>query len=267
MEILGNILLFLKTRCDRPQTFGVFHIVMLILTSAAAVFVIKGLPLTEKNLRRLLLVLSVATIVLEVYKQLVYSFDFVDGKFVFEYTWRVFPWQFCSTPMIAGLFAAIVKNERIHYGLCCYLATYGLFAGLLTVITGGNIFSAFVGVNFQTAVCHGSMTIIGLYLLATKYVRPEYSSVLYALPWFIGGVVIAVILNYTVYFCGVSGGQEFDMYYINPYFLDTVAAMKPFKLLSGHFIPLVYITVYTGFSFGIIFIRRLFMKKEEKATA
>ena len=41
MEVLGNILLFLKTRCDRPQPFGVFHIVMLILTSAAAVFVIK----------------------------------------------------------------------------------------------------------------------------------------------------------------------------------------------------------------------------------
>ena len=104
---------------------------MLILISAAAVFVIKKLPPTEKNLRRLLLVLSVATIVLEVYKQLVYSFDFVDGKFLFSYTWRVFPWQFCSTPMIAGLLAAVVKNERIHYGLCCYLATYGLFCGAI----------------------------------------------------------------------------------------------------------------------------------------
>ena len=261
MELLGNIFLFLKTRCERPQPFGVFHLIMIILVAAAAFLVIKKLPLTEKNLRRMLFILSVSTIILELYKQLVYSFDFVDGKFVFDYTWRVFPWQFCSTPMIAGLFAAIVKNEKVHYGLCCYLATYGLFAGLLTVITGGTIFSAYVGVNFQTTVCHGSMTVIGLYLLATKYVRPEYSSVIKALPWFICGVAIAVILNYSVYFSGITGGKEFDMYYINPYFLDSVAVMKPFKLISGHFIPLVYIAVYTAFSYGIIFIRRLFRRR------
>ncbi len=237
---------------------------MMAAVAAATLLTVKKVRPSEKNVRRLLLVLSLATIILEVYKQLIYSFDYVDGGFVFSYTWRVFPWQFCSTPMLVGLLAAVIKSKRLHYALCCYLATYGLFAGLLTVVTGGSIFSGFIGINFQTAVCHGSMIVWGFYLLSTGYVKAEYASVRKAFPYFVLGVAVAVALNYTVCLSGIAGGAEFDMYYINPYFPDTVAAMKPFKLFSGHLIPLVYITVYTGFSLGIIFLSRLFLNKRKK---
>ena len=262
MELLGHIFLFFKTECKRPEPFGVFHIVMMAVVFITAIIIIKKFRLgEEKMVRKLLFVLSAVTILLEIYKQILYSFNYGENGFVFSYAWRVFPWQFCSTPMIAGLLAAVIKKGRIHKALCCYLATYGLFAGLLTVITGGNIFSGYVGINFQTAVCHGAMTVIGLYLLATGYVKADFKTIGYALPVFLAGLILAVALNYLIYNTVLPAGQVFDMYYISPYFIDNVAVMKPFKELFGHFLPIVYALVYTGFSAIIIIIAKLFSKR------
>lgn len=51
-----------------------------------------------KNVSRVVLVMALIVIVLEIYKQLQYSFSY-DGGVVFDYQWYAFPWQFCSMPM------------------------------------------------------------------------------------------------------------------------------------------------------------------------
>ena len=119
-------------------------------------------------MRRLFsIITSVACLLLEVYKQIVFTFTVEDGKIVAEYIWHAFPWQFCSTPMYVGLLAGLTKPGKVHDALCAYLATFAVFAGTAVMLYPGDGFTPLTGINIQTIICHGSMVVIGGYLLGS----------------------------------------------------------------------------------------------------
>ena len=116
-------------------------------------------------MRRFLLVESLLITVLEIYKQINFSFH-VDGiQILFDYQWYAFPFQFCSTPMYIGLLAAVVRSKSLHMRLCSYLATYALFAGICVMAYPSTVFIDTVGINIQTMIWHGSMITVGIVLL------------------------------------------------------------------------------------------------------
>lgn len=256
MSFLGTVLELLKTTWDSPLPFGAFHISSLVITLTVTVLICKTIKTpSEKVVRRLLLIISLAVIILEIYKQIVYSFSFDGGKFVFKYRWHVFPWQFCSTPMFVGLAAALVRNKKMHYMLCSYLASYGLVAGIFTMVSGASLFSSIIGINIQTMVCHGSMIVVGVFLLKSGYVKSDNSSLKAAMPLFIAGAVIAMVLNRAAYLIGIPEGQVFDMYFISPYFRDDVPLLAPFRrLLPDPLFQIVYLTAFNGLAALVLWV-------------
>ncbi len=211
------ILKFLDSEMPTPQPYGWFHLLSFALAIAAGVMLCRWMKApSAKQVRRVVLAVSLLVILLEVYKQINYTFT-VDGDTIrARYQWYIFPWQFCSTPMYVGLLAALTRG-RVHKAACAYLASFSLFAGLAVMVYPTTVFVSTIGVNIQTMVCHGSMITLGIWLLGTGYVKAEPKTVLKATPVFAAMVAVAVILNEWAYRVGIAPEHFFNMFYVSPY--------------------------------------------------
>jgi hypothetical protein len=213
MKFLGEILNLLNTQMTRPVPYDRFHLFFFALSILAGVLLCKYKKAAgESFVRKFLFVLSATIILLEIYKQINFSFTYKNGQILFDYQWYAFPFQFCSTPMYIGLLAAVIKNERIHQSLCGYLGTYSLFAGLCVMFYPVSVFIGTVGINIQTMICHGSMITVGVYLLYSGHVKLEHKTILKALPVFVATLCIAMVMNEVAHANGLDG---FNMFYIS----------------------------------------------------
>ena len=217
MTFLQSVLAFLNTSMEQPQPYGWFHILFFLLSFLALI------PLlcfpkkpSDDHIRRVVWVTAAIVTVLEIYKQINFSFSYENG-ISFDYQWYAFPFQFCSTPMYIGLLAGIFKKGKVHESLCAYLATYALFAGVSVMVYPTTVFVPTIGINIQTMICHGSMITIGIYLFASGYVPLKHKTVLKAMPVFAIMVMMAAIMNEIAHQTGLLETETFNMFFISPY--------------------------------------------------
>lgn len=217
MEFSINFFALLDRQFPTPPAFGWFHLLWwgIVIASTVLLCVInrkKPIPI-----RALLLTVSIAVLVLEIYKQVNYAVSYSDGL-SFDYAWYIFPWQFCSIPMYAGLLAGIFKKGRFHDALCAFLATYAVFAGLCVMVYPGDVFTSTLGICIQTMFCHGSMITVGIFLLFSGHVKLKHKTILKALPVFAVSILVAVILNELAFRTGLlETDPGFNMFYVSPY--------------------------------------------------
>ena len=222
--MIAEILEILDAEMAEPGLYGWFHNMWLILTAAATILLCKlfreGTP---KQVSAVVLSVALAVIFLEIYKQVNYTFIVEeDGSISRDYQWYAFPFQFCSTPMYVGLLAGILRKGRVHKSLCAYLATYAIFAGVAVMFYPGDVFVQTIGINIQTMICHGSMIVVGVYLLYTGYVKVEMKSVLRAMPVFAVAVAMAAVMNEIAYYTGLTKTDTFNMFFVSRHFDSTL---------------------------------------------
>ena len=216
MEIWQSILRIMDAKMECPPAYGWFHILCLAITVALTVIaVIRGKHHSERKICNVVLFTAIAVIILEIYKQINYTFG--DGSSDPSYQWYAFPFQFCSTPMYAGMLLGIFRKGRIHDALSAYLASFSIFAGLCVMAYPGDVFISLVGINIQTMICHGSMVVLGAWLLASGYVKVERRYYLKALCVFAVCICIAMILNEVAHLSGLLETHTFNMFFISPY--------------------------------------------------
>ena len=269
MTAWQKILSVLDIRMETPQPYGWFHILFFVL-SFLAIVPLAGKNLSPKGIRRTVLVTAIIVTVLEIYKQINYSFSYKNG-ITFDYQWYAFPFQFCSTPMYVGLLAGLTKKGKLHESLCAYLATYALFAGLSVMFYPTSVFISTIGINIQTMICHGSMITIGIYLLYSGYVPLQHKTILKALPVFAVTVGLAMIMNEVAYRTGLLETEEFNMFFISPYcdphlpVYSVVQTLVPFP-----FCLIIYIAGFTAAGYLLLLIgmgiSKLFSKTRQPAT-
>lgn len=204
----------MKMGMTTPTPYGWFHILWLVITLGICLYlsVFRRQDAPER-IRRVVLLTALIVAVLEIYKQIVFSFS--DSGF--DYQWYIFPFQFCSTPMYVGLLAGLTCKGKVHRAACAYLATYSVFAGLCVMLYPSTVFVPEIGINVQTMICHGSMIWIGAYLLATGYVKLEWKTVLRALPVFMTCVALAVVGNEIAYRSGLLESETLNLFFVSPY--------------------------------------------------
>ncbi len=215
MKFLQSILRVMDASMKTPGLFGWFHLLWLGITVFATLYFCRYY---KEKTRAVLLWTSLIVIALEIYKQINYSFSYTNG-ITFDFQWYAFPFQFCSTPMYVGLLAALTKG-KLHKALCSYLATFSLFAGLCVMFYPGDVFIRTIGINIQTMICHGSMVVLGIYLLATGYVERTHRTVLKAVPVFTVCVILATVMNEVAHIAGLK--EEFNMFFVSPYWECTL---------------------------------------------
>jgi len=269
MKFLGDLLNILETKMFWATPYDWFHILFFALAiTIGIILVYKFKNPTINQVRKILLITSIICIILEIYKQIVYSFSYNGERITFDYAWYIFPWQFCSTPMYIGLLAGLIKNEKMHNCLTAYLASYAVFAGLSVMIYPSEVFTDIIGVNVQTMFCHGSMITIGIFLLCTGYVKTDFSTLLKAFPIFLATFTIAIILNEAANLYGISKYEEFNMFYISPYGKPVIPILSLIQKHSPAPLPqILYLIVFSIIAYLILVIFRfinLIIKKKAK---
>ena len=252
-----------------PTMYGWFHLVWFALSILAGVALCRwNRKPDERFMRKLLLIVSIVVILLEVYKQINYTFIYDGQSIIADYQWYAFPFQFCSTPMYIGLLAGLTKG-KFHSALCAYLGTFSLFAGLCVMFYPATVFISTIGINIQTMICHGSMISLGIYLLYTGYVQATHKTMLKAIPVFIVLVLLAAVMNEIAYASGLLETEEFNMFFISPY----CAPSLPVYSLVQAAVPFpwclfIYVAAFSLASYLILLavmgIRTLIVKKSKR---
>lgn len=270
---MAEILKILDTEMTTPTLYGWFHILWLLITVASTVLMCKFFKEgTNKQVCTVMLSVAIGVILLEVYKQVNYTFSVdAQGKIQGDYQWYAFPFQFCSTPMYVGLLAGLIRKGKVHESLCAYLASYAIFAGAAVMVFPGDVFIKTIGINIQTMICHGSMIMVGAYLLYTGYVKLELKTILKAMPVFAAAVAMAAVMNEVAAAAGLLKTEDFNMFYISRHTESTlpvygaVHEAVPFPLNL-----VIYIVGFTAAASVIMLIamgiKKLGKKSTEKET-
>lgn len=266
MSFLESALRVLDTGGAVPGLYGWYHIMWLaitVLTTVALCYYQKKAH--GDRAERIVLITAVIVTVLEIYKQINYSFSYTDG-ITFSYQWYAFPFQFCSTPMYVGLLAGLLPRGKISDALMSYLATFAVFAGVCVMLYPGDVFVDTVGINIQTMICHGSMVAIGVYLLYSGRVKLEHKTVLKGAAVFAVCVAMAMVMNEIAHQTGLLEDHTFNMFFISPY---CAPSLPVYSIVQG-IVPfpwclVIYIAAFTLASWIILLaamgIRKLSKKK------
>lgn len=216
MVLIGEIIELLDAKMETPVSYGWFHLLSLLFTILITIFVcVFCKHRTRRQVIAMVFGTAVLALILEVYKQINFTFQFDGENITADFQWYAFPWQFCSMPMYVGLFAGIFRKGKVHDALCAFLATYSIFAGVCVMLYPVSVFVDTIGINIQTMICHGSMIVIGVYLLYTGYVKMEHKTILKAIPVFVIAVLIAIIFNEIAYYSGLLETDTFNMFFIS----------------------------------------------------
>lgn len=254
MNILTKLYNLLTMTWNEPKTFGIYHIICVLSIILITVFISgKFKDCSDKTYRRIVGCVWGIIVALEIYKQIFYGLYLEEGKFMWDYAWYAFPFQFCSSPLYILPFIAFSRNEKLRDACAAYMITFSLFAGVAVFCYPNDVFTEMIGINLQTMVHHGSQILIGAFL-ALRY-RDRLNA-----RFFAGGVSVFVIMAFTamalnigVYhiFMEVGIDETFNMFFISPYFdctlpvLSTIHSRVPYA---------VFICVYF---FGFIFCASL----------
>lgn len=247
MNAFEKILKILDARMTTPVPYGIFHLVSVVLIIGLTIFMCKKFhnP-SDYTLRKILLIFSLIMIVLEIYKQLNFSYNHSND--VWDYEWYAFPFQFCSTPMYITFLASIIKNEKIHDSLICFLATFSLFAGTAVMILPTTIYISTIGINIQTTVHHGFQIVLGVYLLSSGRIKLNFKdapkTMIKSAIVFSCLIVVAMIMN--IAYVNLGGTETFNMFFISPYFECSLPLLSIIYPLVPYIVfLLIYILGFT----------------------
>lgn len=269
MEFWGRLLQILDARMEVPTMYGWFHLLFFALSIVGGVLLCRFRKGNDENFaRKWLLITAIVSIVLEVYKQINYTFHYDGGVITGDFQWYAFPFQFCSTPMYLSLLAALVKNKKVHDALCAYLATFAFFAGLCVMFYPPQVFITTIGINIQTMICHGVMISMGIYLLGSEYVKLEHKTILKAIPVFAICILLACIMNEIAYVSGLLERETFNMFYISPHCEPSL----PVYSLVQQVVPfpwclVIYISAFSLASYLILLIAMLIKRMACRCNA
>ena len=247
---MADWLAYLLDRTPRlaqtPTVYGPFHAVSLGLFLSLAVLMVvfrKRLPRGERALRTALLAFGIGLLLLEIGKQITYSYDPQTG---WAYNWSRFPFQFCSSPIYAALAAMCLPDGRVRRTLLCFLGTYSPVAGCAVLFwPSADVFSPILFLDLHTMLWHGAMLLFGLYLWLTGAILPEWRTALRAFTVFLPLNFIALALNEAEHAIGFAAGYEFNMFYTSRFYschiplLSRVQAHAPYPVFFASYVLLL----------------------------
>lgn len=261
-----KILAFLDGRMTEPTLYGWFHwLCLFILVGACALVILKARKLSDKQFDIFLGVTSGILIAFEIYKQLNHAYN--PSEDTWEFNWRVFPFQFCSTPMYVMLAAVLIKKQSVREVLYAFLGTYGLFAGAAVMLYPNTVFTDTIGINVQTMIHHGAMVVVGILLYITGKLPLSQKNALRGAPVFVVLVTLALIFNILY---GEFGNPDysFNMFFISPYescelpVFDTLYEVLPYPIFLS-----LYIVGFTIAAYLMSLLAILVHKLAEKIKA
>jgi hypothetical protein len=229
MDLLKKIYEIAAMEMTAPKGYGLFHFSFVALIAALTVLLcLKCKNCREHTVDRICAVVWVIILLLEIYKQVIFSVSLNGDTFTWGYQWYAFPFQFCSSPLYILPIIAFTHNYRLRESCIAYMMTFSLFAGLAVFCYPNDVFMNMAGINHQTLIHHGSQILIGVFL-AVRY-RSELTR-----RFFFGGVKVFVVMVFIAMAMNVGAyhlfnylemGDAFNLFYISPYYACTLPLLS-----------------------------------------
>ena len=244
MNIFEKIVHFLDADMTTPALYGTFHLVSLALVVLVTAFLIlKFRNAEDKTFRKVVLFFWVIIAVLEVYKQIDFTFNYNDGAPYWDYQWYAFPFQFCSTSLYVLPFIFLLRDGKVRDAFISFVCYFSLIAGIAVMAYPGNVLISTIGINIQTMFHHGSQVALGIYFAAYKRKKIGFKFMASAFPILLGFVAVALIMNIGVHSWLIKEGidETFNMFYISPYH---PSPLPVFSLIYPHVPYFVFLLLY-----------------------
>ena len=244
MNIFYKLLYFFQGEMPEPTAFGWFHIMWLIL-AWVAIFVLykRKKYYSDKQLKKVLGIYGIVALILELLKQLIWSFNYdkVNNIVTWDYQWYAFPFQLCTTPIFVSIICLFLKKGKLRDNLLSYMAYITILGSISTILIPDSCFVNDILVNIHTMWLHIGSFVVSVYLLMSKEVKTDIQSLKQAIKIFLIFVAIAQFLNIFIYNIGILNGEDFNMFYISPYFQTTLPV---FNIIQENVFYIVYLIIY-----------------------
>lgn len=229
MNFFEKFLTDLRMGMDMPESYGWFHLMFVFLAVVLCVVLCaRYRDSSDKTVRLICLVGWLLMVVGEVLKQIVYTYEIVDGAVVADFQWYAFPYQLCSTPLYVLPLVIFLKDGLVRDAATAYMIAFSIFGGLCVYVFPGDVFSSFAVVSLQTMVHHGLQIVLGVYLASRYRAKLNYKYYLKGGVVFVALLVVAMIMNIAVHnaLAGAGIDETFNMFYISPYFDCTLPLLS-----------------------------------------
>ncbi len=245
MNWFESLLYKLQATTETPKPYGTFHLACLGITliSILILYLIRKKH-NDMQLKIILGSYGVVALILEVLKQLIWTFEYDTATSLvrWDYSWYAAPFQLCTTPIYVSLICFFLKKNKVRDALLSYLAFYTILGSIMTMVIPESCFTEDILVNIHTMFLHCGSFAVSVYILLSKEIKIEFKNLLRGLFIFLLFASIANILNISFYKSGIIGDETFNMFYISPYFIsdlpiyDTIQEKVPY---------IIYLIIYT----------------------
>ena len=178
MNCFEKVLYFLQGEMERPKTYGWFHFLCLFITVVVIIYLYIKKDYTEKRLKRILLIYGLGAFILELLKQIVWSFNY-DASLnlvTWDYTWYAAPFQLCTTPIFASLICVFLKKGKLRDALLSYMAFVTILGSISTAIYPESCFVRTILINIHTMYLHLGSLVVSTYILISNEVKIDYKN-------------------------------------------------------------------------------------------
>jgi len=244
MNFLEKILYALQGEMVTPKPWGWFHLMWIFITIFSLIILLTlRKKYSDKQLKIVLGVYGIIALILELIKQIMWSFNYdaVKNIVIWDYEWYAAPFQLCTTPIFVAIICLFLKDGKLRNSLLSYMAFITILGGLITIIIPDSCFVNDILINIHTMWLHCGSFVVSVYLIMSKAVKIEKQNLINAFKVFLCFVLIAEVLNIVIYNMDVLNGEVFNMFYISPYFISTLPV---FNVLQENLPFVLYLITY-----------------------
>ena len=260
---------FLQGTMEEPKVISWFHFIAVIPIIIGAILIPYFFKDTsEKNYKRILLGAWITLLILEVFKQLIKSFHYGNPSY-WEYNFKDFP--FALSSMVYYFLPIIIffnkeKHPKIVDAAIGYMCFISLTAGIIVCTYTKLATSSLIYINVQTFIHHGSQVILGVFIYVWNRRTISIKTFYRSLIAFAITVVIAIILNVSLY------PHNINMFFISPMVITKLPVGNIVQEKAGYPVFLIgYLSVMALLTYLAYLtetsIYKLIKKKKEQKTA
>lgn len=225
MNFFEKLIYLFQMEMTEPKAFGWFHLMWigLVILSLIVLFLLRK-KYNDKQLKTVLGIYGIVAFILELIKQIMWSFNYdtATNVITWDYQWYAAPFQLCTTPIFVSLICLFLKRGKIRNSLLSYMSFTTILGGFMTILIPDSCFVEDILVNIHTMWLHCGSFVISVYLMISGEVKIKKEDLIGAIIVFLIFVLLAQGLNIGIYNSGILNGETFNMFYISPYFESTL---------------------------------------------
>ncbi len=214
----------LQAEMTTPTNYSLFHLVaiaLVIVSTIAVCLLLKNAK--QKTFRIFVFVCWLVILILEVYKQVVFSFGYDGSIAVWDYEWYAFPFQLCSVQLYLLPFVVFLKDGKVRDAIIAFLSIFSFFGGFVVYLCPNDVFISMIGINIQTMVHHGLQILLGIFFIVYNRKKLSFKYFLSSIAVFVVCIGVAMALNFIV---PNFTDETFNMFYISPKFECTLPVLS-----------------------------------------